>query len=208
MRKILMALMGMGLASGCYVGVEDQDEEYDLDRGGRRCFYSYYGGSSASYTSNSSRKSAEVAGARGFTIEVDTANNRGQLDMPPELNEIAYQALSAAPGVHMMACLEQNPDIDQACHRTCKELGLALDPGGPVVCEECVDEDGTGKCEVKDQFQAQQKERPYDGRETKYVLRDEQGLGITVSIGDVVPTENGLAAEVVVEGECGCECGW
>ena len=40
MRKIIIALMGMGLASGCYVGVEDSGDE-GVERGGKTCYYSY-----------------------------------------------------------------------------------------------------------------------------------------------------------------------
>ena len=98
-KKTLLLGLGAMIFSGCYSGVEDAGDGGISDRYGKHCYYSYSSSRSASYTSESSDKTASSAKSEdGFTLTMKAdPSSSSQEELSEVLDQLRFQAASTSP---------------------------------------------------------------------------------------------------------------
>ena len=128
--KRILLWMGLGLAAGCYAGVETEgDEDFDRTRGA--CLFAGSDGSSSTYAWNCNHSANSAAvGVDGVLVAAPAAAAAGPVE-----DAILQNAGDMLGGV--VADCMQDPEFATNCTNECGAMGLSWEP--PGVCQEEMD---------------------------------------------------------------------
>ncbi len=126
--KRLLLWMGLGLAAGCYAGIEDGDDQ-DFDRTRGACVFVGSSGSSSSYSWNCDDDDE----ARSAVVEVDGVLAAVPITAEGPIEDAILQNAGDMLGGIIADCLS-DPNFAESCIDECGAMGLGWE--APGICQE------------------------------------------------------------------------
>jgi hypothetical protein len=122
----------LGLAAGCYAGIEDESEDFDRTRGA--CVYTGSNGESSTYAWNCDSDGGD---SKSAVVRLDGRLAIAPADLQGPIEDAILQNAGDMVGGIIADCLE-DPEFAMSCTNSCAEMGLSWNPD-PGVCTEEMD---------------------------------------------------------------------